>query len=345
MSTATTHPKKWKEVLIHVIAWLAVFSLPYLLRLYDSRFREDPNAIRFIYLNVLTTIIWVIVFYVNAFLLTPRLLYPKKYGQLGLVFAGIFLVAALLHFWLFGLLIEDRPFHLLGGIAFIIPTFVLAIASSMAYRTISDKSKNDLLLHEKQEENLKSELSFLRSQISPHFMFNVLNNMLAMARAKSEQLEPTILKLSSLMRYILYESDGDKVSVSKETEYLRSYIDLQRQRIGNKVKLEVNIREPEDEQEIAPMLLIPFIENAFKHGLGHRPQPEIHIDLYIKDNSLYFSIRNTFLPGSGEVKDKTSGIGLANVKRRLNLLYPDRHHLLITTSGNWFMVTLEINLT
>ncbi|WEK33647.1 MAG: histidine kinase [Candidatus Pseudobacter hemicellulosilyticus] len=337
-------PKKWKEILVHCTGWAAVFGLPFLVWLYDDRFRDNPMGIRFIYMNSLTTVIWMIIFYLNAFFLTQRFLYPKKYWQLGGIYLILFFTSMGGHYLLFDWLITDRPPRLLSGIAFNLPTFVLAIAASIAYRTIVDKTRNDRLLHEKQEENLKSELSFLRSQISPHFMFNVLNNMLAMARAGSEQLEPTIHKLSSLMRYTLYESDGDKVAIAKEVDYLYSYIELQRQRIGSKVKLEVKLQEPTADLEIAPMLLIPFIENAFKHGLGHRPQSEIYIDLYCSNNTLFFSTRNTFQPGSGEVKDKTSGIGLTNVKRRLNLLYPDKHNLLITREGHWFNVSLQINL-
>jgi sensor histidine kinase YesM len=229
-------------------------------------------------------------------------------------------------------------------IGFNLPPFVMTVAASIAYRMIADKAVNDRLLHEKEEENLKSELLFLRSQISPHFMFNVLNNMLAMARMKSEQLEPTILKLSSLMRYILYESDGDKVSIKKEADYLQSYIDLQKQRVGSNVLLDVNIELPDSGQEIAPMLLIPFIENAFKHGTSYRIKPEIHIDLHLQNDFLYFTTRNRYNPAIPETKDKTSGIGLANVKRRLNLLYPEQHNLLITDNDNWFTVSLQLNL-
>lgn len=337
--------KRWKSVLVHTIVWLIVVSLPYLLRLYDNRMREDPRSVEFFYLNNITTLIWVIIFYVNAYILTPRFLYTKQYGILAAILLGMFATAIAIHVGIFKLIITDRPPRWPNAIGFNLPAFLVAVAASIAYRTIADKTKNDLLLHARQEENLKSELSFLRSQISPHFMFNVLNNMLSMARARSEQLEPTIIRLSSLMRYILYESDEDKVLVYKETEYLKSYIELQRQRMNSKVKLDVTINTPDDGREIAPMLLIPFIENAFKHGLGHIEKPEIYIDLYTKNDLLYFSTRNKFNPASKEIKDKTSGIGLANVKRRLNLLYPERHNLLITDNDNWFTVSLQINLT
>lgn len=334
----------WKAVVLHMLVWIAVFLIPYLLRLYGARPHDAARNTEFLYLYSLTIFIWIIIFYVNAFILTPRFLYKKKYVPLALILTGIFVFAIGIHWQLFRLIASVPTPPLLGMIGFNFPGLLMAVAASIAYRMISDKSRNDQLLHEKEQENMKSELSFLRSQISPHFMFNVLNNMLALARMKSDQLEPTILKLSSLMRYILYESDEEKVRVVKEAEYLQSYIDLQKQRIGPRVALEANIHIPDEELEITPMLLIPFIENAFKHGVGMIEKPEIQIDLHTRNEWLYFSIRNKFSPVTSEIKDKTSGIGLANVKRRLNLLYPERHNLLITDINQWFAVSLQINL-
>lgn len=334
----------WSSILIHISAWLIVFSLPYLLRLNDSRFREDPASFQFFLLNNLTSVCWVVTFYLNVHVLIPRLLYPRQYIVFTLLLLALYMIALAVHTLFYKLLITGRPYHLSNAINFNLPPFLMCVAASIAYRMMVDKSKNDQLLQARQQETMKSELSFLRSQISPHFMFNVLNNMLAMARAKSDQLEPTILKLSSLMRYILYESDGDKVEIRKETEYLQSYIDLQRQRLSSKVALQINLDTPDADQEIAPMLLIPFIENAFKHGTGFIEKPEIQIDLYVKNNLLHFTVRNKFNAATTEIKDKTSGIGLANVKRRLNLLYPGRHTLLITDNDHWFTVSLQINL-
>lgn len=176
-------------------------------------------------------------------------------------------------------------------------------------------------------------------------MFNVLNNILALARLKSDQLEPTIFKLSTLMRYMLYETDEERVSLQKEIDYLNSYIDLQKQRVGGKVKLDVHIPQAEAPQEIAPMLLIPFIENAFKHGTGHIKNAQIYINMSVEHDTLNFVVRNRYdASETNESKDRTSGIGLANVMRRLNLLYKEKHDLLITKEDGWFVVSLQINL-
>jgi len=146
------------------------------------------------------------------------------------------------------------------------------------------------------------------------------------------------------MRYMLYEADEDKVPLEKELEYLQSYIDLQQQRFGKKVKITVTLDAPDSTLEIEPMLLIPFVENAFKHGTGLIEDAQIDIDLRAKNNVLQFMVRNKFNPSSIEIKDKTSGIGLTNVKRRLNLLYGGNHTLLITQKDNWFVISLQLNL-
>ncbi len=176
-------------------------------------------------------------------------------------------------------------------------------------------------------------------------MFNVLNNMVSLARKKSELLEPSLIKLSSLMRYMLYETDEEKVPIEKETEYLQSYIDLQQQRYGKKVSINVNLYPPDRNYFIEPMLLIPFVENAFKHGTGLIENAHIDIDMKAKNNILYFSVTNKYDAASQEIKDKASGIGLANVKRRLELLYPLHHELYINKEDNLFAVSLKINIT
>jgi LytS/YehU family sensor histidine kinase len=210
---------------------------------------------------------------------------------------------------------------------------------------IQERAQAEQLSKEKETENLKTELSLLRSQVSPHFMFNVLNNMVALARKKSDLLEPSLIKLSSLMRYMLYEADEDRVPLEKEAEYLKSYIDLQQQRFGNQVRVNVELKPADRDYEIEPMLLIPFVENAFKHGTGMIEQAAIDIVMEAKDNLLRFSVSNRFNPASEEVRDKTSGIGLTNVKRRLNLLYGKKHELRIHKEGDQFSADLTIQLT
>ncbi|MGI8635635.1 MAG: sensor histidine kinase [Segetibacter sp.] len=344
MKTFQIH-NKWFRALLHVAAWVIIFSLPYLLKSpYEQQKIRRPDAQGFLYLDGITNIFWVGVFYLNAFYLTERFIYKKKYFLYTIILIAVYCLIMFFHGLLFTELIASRRFNFQMSASHNLTTFLLTVAASITLKLVWDKSEADRLWQEKQEENLKTELSFLRSQISPHFVFNVLNNMVALARLKSDQLEPTIMKLSNLMQYMLYETDEEKVLLATEVEYLHSYIDLQQQRFGSKVKLNVSLNATEDWLSIEPMMLIPFVENAFKHGVGMIDNPEINIHLETKDKQLLFEVSNKYNNETKEVKDKTSGIGLPNVTRRLNLLYGNQHKLLINRKDGWFSISLKLNL-
>lgn len=342
---AAWYSKKWVIALIHIAAWAFFFSLPYLLRSPENekphKSADDSN--HGLYFSIFMTASWIIVFYLNAYVLIPKFIYRKKYGLFALMHLLLFVVM-LTEVQLLSFLFFDQAHFNYRIIFFNFLIYLFIFGLSTAYQLIGDKVKSDQLAQEKQNEALKTELSLLRSQVSPHFMFNVLNNMVALARKQSELLEPSLIKLSSLMRYMLYEADEEKVSLEKEMDYLQSYIDLQQQRFGKKVQVNVHMHTMDNQYRLEPMLLIPFVENAFKHGTGMIEDAKIDIDLEAEKNVLQFTVSNKYNPASAEVKDKTSGIGLTNVKRRLNLLYGKEHSLTISTSDNRFIVSLKINL-
>jgi two-component system, LytTR family, sensor kinase len=337
--------KGWVTVALHVLIWLIVFLIPYIFSadLEGGRHKEDNDRQNFLYLNTGLNFFWVALFYVNAAFLLPRLVYRRKIGLYVLALAGFFCLMMLVDDMLFHLLIRSRVFSAFNSVKHNFIPFVFTLAVSAAYKAISDKAKADILIREKQSENLKTELSFLRSQISPHFLFNVLNNIVALVRIKSNELEPTVLKLSSLLQYMLYETDEEKVVLKSEIEYLQNYIDLQKQRFGADLLLKVDFDIREDWHIIEPMLLIPFVENAFKHGNSLLANPEIGIRLAVENNHLHFMVKNKF-EESESIKDKTSGIGLQNVKRRLELLYPDSHTFAIDKKEGWFTIHLHLTL-
>ena len=342
----TKDKEKLITIVIHVMIWLAIFLLPYIL---NPDYEPELNRVGhpktdFRELDTATKILWLGLFYFNAFVLVPRLVYRRKFIVYVLSLVGLFGGIMLVHGILYNLIIDGRPFHLLRSLGFNLVPFAFTVILSTAYQSITDQIRTERLLAEKKNENLKTELSLLRSQVSPHFMFNIMNNMVALARKQSDQLEPSLIKLSSLMRYMLYETDDDKVLLEKEVEYVKSYIDLQQLRFGKNVKVNVNIQNVDGGHEIEPMLLIPFVENAFKHGTGLIECAQIDIEMSVKNNILYFLARNKYNENSDEVKDKTSGIGLTNVQRRLNLLYGIDHSLLINRKDNWFTVSLQLNL-
>jgi len=327
-----------RSTIIHVIVWGIFFSLPYIFSPPDAK--KEPQYNAFHGFITTTTAVWMGLFYLNANVLVSRFLYRKKYWLYLLLNIAVFFIL-----WpLFKLFFTLFNFPFTFELYKIIPGFLVTVMISTTYKTIYDRIQAEELATEKQKENLKTELSFLRSQINPHFIFNVLNNIVSLVRLKSDQLEPTILKLSSLMQYMLYETDEEKVSLPDEANYVESYIDLQKMRFSSRVKIKASFNVNEDNTYfIEPMLLIPFVENAFKHGVGIIEDPFINITLYVEGSMLHFSVENKYNVANTS-KDKTSGIGLANVSRRLQLLYGKEHTLTVTTNDGIYKVVLQIKL-
>jgi len=342
------YARKWVTVLLHIAVWVLLFSLPYILKPSlgenrpSSEQRSEPALVHLRY--IINNLFYIGFFYFNAGILVPQFINKRRYKQYGAVILACLLVMLVVTWLVFFLMMGMQKFNIRGHFLFNLFFFLFFFAGSTAYRMVKDQARADRIAREKENENLKTELSLLRSQASPHFMFNVLNNMVALARKKSDLLEPSLLKFSSLMRYMLYDADEEKVGLEKEIDYLQSYIDLQQQRFGKKVQVNVNLQEVDDNYEIEPMLLIPFVENAFKHGTGIIEDAQITVSLKAEKGMLHFNVQNKYDPSSVEVKDKTSGIGLTNVKRRLNLLYGDKQNLLISRKDNWFTISLQLNL-
>jgi two-component system, LytTR family, sensor kinase len=198
----------------------------------------------------------------------------------------------------------------------------------------SQKMKAELML-----QNQSSELALLRSQVNPHFLFNTLNNIYSLVYKKSDDAPAAIMKMSSIMRYVLYDANTDKVLLEKEVEYLQSFIELQKLRILKKDFILVDVHGNMEGLTIAPMLLIPFVENAFKHGSKNVPSPGIKIRLFVEKGQVTFEVSNYFRKGIS-VKDNTSGIGLSNIRRRLDLLYSGRYSLDIKQDQDIFYIKL-----
>ena len=334
-------------IVLHISFWGLLFSLPFLLASYAEN-NPSPKASHhpggFFY--ALKCIFWIAFFYINALFLIPKLFYRRYYGKY--VLSLFLMMAANLSLFELPYFLLTKTLQFFSFRTFVIFNtfpFLFILACSTAYKMFVDRLQSDKDASEKETEHLKTELSFLRSQISPHFMFNVLNGMVALARKKSDLLEPSLIKLSSILRYMLYENDEEKVSLEKELEYLQSYIDLQKQRFGKSICVNTCIQAIDDNYYIEPMLLIPFVENAFKHGTGILPDSQIDISLTATNGLLDFSVKNKYDEASQEIKDKTNGIGLNNVYRRLNLLYKNRHSLIVKPGQGYFTVSLQLNLS
>jgi hypothetical protein len=197
---------------------------------------------------------------------------------------------------------------------------------------------------ELEKEKLNSELALLKNQISPHFFFNTLNNIYSLISINTEDSQNAVLKLSRLMRYLLYESEQGITRLSKEIEFMNNYIDLMRLRTSNKVSMQVNFPENYEDISLPPLLFIPFIENAFKHGISYRDKSFIEIMMKTENDNLVFRCTNSINGYKTDKEDNHNGIGLENVKKRLNLLFPERHTLKISKTEKIFDVELIIGM-
>ncbi len=193
-----------------------------------------------------------------------------------------------------------------------------------------------------EKEKTHAELSFLKQQINPHFLFNSLNSIYSQAITQSEEVKDSILMLSSVLRYILYESQNELVALKDELRIMEDYILLHKLRLTDKVKLDLQVKGEVGNHKIEPLLLVPFIENAFKYGVDNVNESFINIYLEVQDQFLEFKVTNKIIGAVEE--EKYSGIGVKNIQRRLELLYPDKHEMHISTASDIFFLRMKLEL-
>lgn len=233
-------------------------------------------------------------------------------------------------------------------ILFWIPFFMISLALGIMIKVIHTVTQNQLVEAQRSAEHSKSELSLLQSQLSPHFLFNTLNNLYGLSITDHQKIPPLLLKLSELLRYSVYDASEVYVSLKDEVAYIKNYIEFEKIRIGDRLILTSDIEAMIDpEIKIAPMLLIVFIENAFKHS-KNTAAPEIFVDITLKTwgNSILFSIKNSYGKEEKEnhMLDKSGGVGLPNVNKRLQLLYPGMHELNVRTDEMFYTVELQLKM-
>ena len=324
------------KILFQAFLWVLWLGYPFI---HDFDL-SDPKSLQIIKMVFVLRFIEVPFFY-----LIVHYLIPKIFKKQGITYYLIILMAICISYMFAEIYIREimRPGHGIYSFFIIFPVIFIA-AMGTGYGLITTIMDEENIKRDQNQQQLRSELSFLRSQISPHFLFNVLNSIVYLIRSKSDMAEPVTIQLSDMMRYMLYETDNKQVPVSKELEYLRNYIDLQKVRYGEDVSINVAIAGNDSSLTIEPMLLIPFVENAFKHGVGMVMEPKIDIVLNYEGTYLTFDVINKIGPETFEDKDGSSGIGLKNVARRLELLYPNNHTLNINNDGLEFAIQLKMNL-
>lgn len=353
--------KKILTVIAHIAAWACFFTLPYLVffpRMRDAQFTMSDHMIASIVCN---NVFLVLFYYLNTQLLIPRLLMKEKWGLY------IFLIISTLLIFLFvpkqiaGLIanpeqhgIQHFPqpnnagrMHVRGKRPLVEPfnmaIFFLVFTVGTCIAVIQRWLRTEENRKETESEKLNTELSFLKSQINPHFFFNTLNNIYSLAIVKSDKTAPAVMKLSSIMRYILTETTQHLVPLQNEVDFIHNYIDLQEVRLTEKTKVEFSAIGEIENKLVAPLLFIPFVENAFKYGVSTKSASTIKIYIEALKDSIIFSVVNYIVPSENTMMENT-GIGINNVKRRLELIYPSKHVLTHTVKDNHYHVHLEIKI-
>lgn len=354
------------KVLLHGIVWAIFIGLPLY---FISRW---PVAKDFLWIYYINAFIWGSIFYINYLILVPKFFFresrKKYYLYAFLLLIGFYFVSDVSN----RMVIKNipsinqelqaemdspppgphpgpppvralrDPFRRVHMFNYF-PTALFLMFLSLGLKVLERQSQIEELSKEIEKEKLNSELAFLKNQISPHFFFNTLNNIYSLIGINQDDSQAAVLKLSKLMRYLIYDSEKGNTMLSHEIEFMNNYIDLMKLRMSDRVNLNVHFPEEYNDRIIQPLLFIPFVENSFKHGISYREKSFIDISMTAEADSITFKCSNSLHRKSEkEAETETGGIGLENVRKRLDLLFPGRHDLRINSSENRFDVFLEI---
>ncbi len=340
--------KKLIRIGSHILFWISYFIF---ILIQVTFLKEDTNYLRVAFQLSLTLPVDIFATYFTVYILLPKLLFKKKYYLfiLFLILSAIvfiFLQRVILYYITYPLFYPD---YLESYIFFrfnYFYTFVniyMVTGFFMAIKLLKYWYENQSIRMELENQNKNSEIALLRNQINPHFLFNTLNNIDSLIMDNQEQASDSIIKLSEIMRYMLYDSNTQYVPLSKEINYLESYISLQKIRLKDPEYVKMEIKGDHKNKLIAPMLLVPFVENAFKHGSKDVKSPGVLITLTTGKSFLEFIVINYINESDLNRKDATKGIGMNNVRRRLELIYKNQYHLEVGSKNDKFIVKLRLN--
>jgi two-component system, LytTR family, sensor kinase len=361
--------EKVTRIILHFLICAIILVLP----IYAARrFRMGANFLLTYYTFMAIN---AFIFYINYLLLVPVLFLKKKrysyYFTILAILLSLYFVSDFANQQVNSFISENNPEQLNGppgqaqtlrpshpprlrtGFLIVVPyahligytsSSVLMVFLSLGIRVLERQSKIEKMQEEMEKTRLNAELAFLKNQISPHFFFNTLNNIYSLIGKNAEDSRKAVVKLSKLMRYILDESEHDYKHLSQEIEFMNNYIDIMKLRIGEKTKLMVDFPVEYKDISIPPLLFISLIENAFKYGVSVQEESNIKISFEYSEKNICFTCVNS-LPENSSMADQGShGIGLDNLKKRLKLLFPDRHELKFSKTDNTFEVCLTIQL-
>lgn len=333
-----------KYKLHHVLFWMLVFGIWFFFRAKD--YPTEQMAFNVTLVKVIDLALLV---YITNYVLIPFLLYRKKYLLFAVIFISVVIASSLIKMnilgrvtgnpWMYDLSINLRA-RVYDNV---IPHFFLVIAGA-AFKLMLDYGKLQQRMAVIAKEKAETELNFLKSQINPHFLFNSLNSVYFLIDRQNVQAREALHKFSDMLRYQLYGVRDNKIPIEKEIGYLQDYVSLQKLRKDEHYDVRFECSEGIKGFSIEPLLLLPFVENAFKHVSHSKERVNfIRLEIHRENGSLHFLAENSKDPGE-MIQEEDSGIGLANVRRRLELLYPGKHRLNIRDSGNAFKVDLELNI-
>lgn len=343
---------KWfiQYKLLHLVMWVLVASSTFFVY-YDAQHLMAPQLFNAATVNVVATI----PFYTTAYVLIPKLLYRHHFIKFIFSFialvlgSGILMMVAVrtVDFWFDPSreIISRDPDKLRFDLNVFIWTSILAGFGSGGLKIMSDSFRLRRKLYEVEKEKLTTELNFLRSQINPHFLFNVMNLIYFQINKENKHARDSILKFSEMLRYQLYECTSDKIEILKELEYIKNYVSIQSLRMEKGSNIQLCIDPELKNFKIAPLLILPLVENAFKHVSSYKKASENKIIIQLSasgDQFFYIKTINTFDNQNNSYIIKSSGLGISNLKRRLELLYPERHELFTEKVENLFMTSLKI---
>ena len=339
--------KRIEYIVRHILSWCVLIIVPHL-------FSANPLSLNLLLFHALLYVAPITIFYLHSDIIVPYFFIKRRYlyyFSSVLVLYGIFffindMMSPLLEKMVAILSVENPSIHVLKGKSMITSrsfVFFITLAASGMYGYSVQNAKREQVLKEMERQQAVSNLQLLKSQLSPHFLFNAMNSLYSLSLKKSEELPNAILTFSDLLRYNTYDSSEDFVDVEKEIEYLHNYVKIQKLRVaeGSTILFDEEIDKNVSVQ-IAPMILIPFVENAFKHGRSPEGTVDINANIRVSANEICFSIVNKlFVSGT---KDSAHGIGIQNVKTRLQLIYGPKHHLEIHETETDYRVDLKIDI-
>lgn len=316
------------EIWMHIGIWLLVYALPFMI-FWKT---DEPDLVGKMLHHAVILLSLMGVFYMNYFYLIEKYLFKKDLGKYFLYNLIIIAIVSVgVHLWNEATVPQMPNFPKSGvsrTIAFLlrdIISLIVVTSLSVALKTTGHWYKMESERQEEDKKRTEAELLTLRQQINPHFLFNTLNNIYALIEISPEKAQNVVHDLSKLMRYVLYENDGEKVTLNKEISFIENYIELMRIRLTDTVEVKFDNKIPaENNWQVTPMLFVSLVENAFKHGVSPTQNSFIHISFNINDGKLQCTVHNSFFPkADGDLAG--SGIGLENLKRRLEILYPENY--------------------